>query len=332
MHALRAITLLLVLAAALGPSTAAAIADPDTRFIVAAYGYGDVLEANDILLLIWYHVDYSTLPEETAAQSVVGRYVDDAGQPVRAATPYVYVRSGYGQGVMSIYFNAADAGSLAITHGELAQASLAGNPGLFVSPWMVTTSVTWRVRGSQAALEADVANIADALEIRSEWSGMDLVTILSGRRVLTSVGEDYFMNAIPGLRSMAPNLFNASLTSAQFIERDYTQSYAQELENTWAGTRFENIFAAWADWWNVPQDVLETVVWLLLGLAAGGTLAMFVMQWGVSETAASGLMFLVAAVIIILAARLGWFSVQFLGIIGVLSAGLLTYVLFLKRA
>lgn len=332
MRRVRAIAVLVVLLAALTPGVARAIADPDTRSIVAARGYGDVLETGDILLVIWYHVDYNTLPSETARQSFLGRYVDDSGQPMREAAPYVYVRSGYGQGVVSVYFNAADASSRAITHGESAQASLVGNPGLFASPWMLTTAVTWRTRGSQAMLEDDIADIADALEQRSEWSTVNLISVLSGHRVLASAGEDYFENAIPNLRRMAPNLFSTSLASADFIERTYSQSYVQTLENTFSSTRFDNIFASWASWWNIPQNVLESLVFLFGGFAAGGALATWAIRRGVSEHVAAGLTFLVTAVIIILAARVGWFSLQFLGIITVLAAGLLTYILFLRGA
>ncbi len=328
----KALVISVLLLAALAPGVALAVADPDTLSIVSARGYGDVLEAGDILLVVHYHVDYNTLPSETARQTVLGRYTDDGGVPRREAAPYVYVRSGYGQGVISIYFSAADASAYSIAHGESATASLIGNPAFFASPWTISTAVTWRTKGSQAVLENDVAAIADVLEQRPEWTGLNLIQTLSGRQVLAATGEDYFENAIANIRRMAPNLFSTSLQSAQFIERQYTLSYQQTLENELAGSRLEHSFRGLAEWLNVPQNVLESVVVLFFGLFLGGTIAAWLVSQGVSESAGVAFTLLTTIVIIILAARIGWFSLQFLGVLAVLSAGLMAYVFFFKRA
>lgn len=315
------------------PSSAFAIANPDSFSIVSAYGYGGVLETGDILVIIRYDVEYGTLPTETASQSVLGRYFDaSASLYRREAAPFVYVNSGYGQGVISLYFTATQASGFSITHTDADSAEVSGNPSLFASPWKVLTPITWRTLGSQSQLETDVANIGLELEEQSEWATVSLVQAVSGTNKLTADGEDYFTNAIPNLQQMAPGIFTAALVSADFIERDFTQSYQTTLENTFAGTRFENIFANAADWLNIPEVALKTVLWLGVAFAAGTGVMVWAVKRGVPESAAGSALFLVAAVVVSLAARVGWFSLQMYAIIGFMGLLMLTFVLFLKRA
>ena len=89
------------------------IAAPDTLDQKSARTYGSVGEAGDILLLVHYEIDYAVLPADPANETFLNMYNDvSVGYGIKAATPYVYVNSGYGEGAISIYLDATEAAGI----------------------------------------------------------------------------------------------------------------------------------------------------------------------------------------------------------------------------
>lgn len=80
-----------------------------------------------------------------------------------------------------------------------------------------------------------VASTVEALTLRlrtlaqlveNDWgSTTDLVETVAGIRKLTEDGEDYFVNVIPGLRLMCPDLFSDILTTPDFDDAAFVQDF-----------------------------------------------------------------------------------------------------------
>ena len=113
------------------------MASPNTLDQKFARTYGSVGEAGDILLLVHYEIDYTgcppTCPADPANETFLNMYNDvSVGYGIKAATPYVYVNSGYGEGAISIYLDATEAAG--ITWGDADTSKLLGNPSSFSAP------------------------------------------------------------------------------------------------------------------------------------------------------------------------------------------------------
>ncbi len=328
----RSIAIIAAIVGVLMPAVVFATATPDTQSIVNAYGYGDVLETGDILLIIHYDVDYnSCCPAETAAQALLGRYLDGT-TPEKSDAPYVFVNSGYGQGVMSIYFSASEATTASLTHGDADSAEILGNPSFFPSPWNVTKTITWRTQGSQQALEDDVVALANTLEQQTEWSGTNLVATVAGvNKLTTGDGEEYFENSVSNLRLMAPGIFTSSLEQPDFIEEDFDQSYQTTLDNQLTGTRFENFYSNIAGNHGLTETMIQIVVWGSIGLLFMGLVVWKMGQWGIEDSKRMPAGIMVFLVTIAAAAQMGHFPYQLIAALGFLAFAAVGFILFAKR-
>lgn len=321
----------LALALVAAPAVVFAIVAPDSFNIITAQGYGDVDESGDILLLVHYDIVYASLPDELASEAVMLRYLDN-GSPVRASSPFVFVTSGYNQGVIAVYFDAADAVAFSLTHGDADSAELIGNPSLFTDPWKTSQPITWATKGSQLALETALAELALTLEEQVEWDGVNLIQFDSGANILQAEGEDYLENTIPRLRQMAPNLFAANFATPTFDERTFTQSYQTSLEGAWDNSRLSGSFTGLSDWTGMPETAITTTIVIIGALVLGGLLATFVMKQGVSTESAGGLALFVGVILMGLAAFQGLMNLTVLAVIGFFGLMLIASILWLKRA
>lgn len=133
--------LLALAPAALWMLPAQAVDVPDTApRIDAAYVYNDVLEDGDVGTLLEYYLDYATPPTQTATETYLAVFVDtDGTTQLKSVAPYTYVNSGYGRGLVWIYFSAAEVTALSIDSADVANYRLwlTGNPTL---PWFADTA------------------------------------------------------------------------------------------------------------------------------------------------------------------------------------------------
>lgn len=75
--------------------------------------FRNLVESGDSLFTFHYAIPYDSdnYPVETAAETIVFRLYDDAGNLTATFEPYVYPyfgTNGYGDGIASIYFDADD--------------------------------------------------------------------------------------------------------------------------------------------------------------------------------------------------------------------------------
>ena len=101
------------------------------------YVYEDLLEDGDAGVLIDYYLDNTANVSETAAEAYMAVFVDDDGSTqLKAVAPYVYQDSGYGRGLIWIYFTAAEVTDYSIDSASelLYEVWLVGNPTLSWDP------------------------------------------------------------------------------------------------------------------------------------------------------------------------------------------------------
>lgn len=308
---------------AIWPSTAFAIDQADTFTMLSARAYGQAIETGDILLVIHYDIDYVVIPSETAEQAFLGHYADASASPTQrvSTSPRVQVNSGYGQGVMSLYMSRAEVTSFGITWADGDAAQIAGNPAFFADPQLLNLLIEWRAETDSATiLENDIRDIANILEVQTEWSGVDLIS----DQTLTDTGEDYFVNSIPNLRTMAPDLFVGSLGAPAFIERTHGSSYQDALNEFWVGSALEDNWDSLADWWNLPVNMVTSMAVI--------TLAVIVGAWA-QRTSGESLVTLPAMGVVLIGGTLvDWVPLQFTAVLGFFGLLVISYALWLKRA
>jgi len=180
------------------PSPAFAVANPDSIQILEYAVFGDVLEDGDQLFYIRYTVGYTTEPDEHANSTFLMSIYDTDGTTF---TGYSRTLKYYGENIRSIYLDADQA----LTWGVGYYIKLMGNPAIFDPLIEGTNMVT---------VQLDAGNwydgiymgdflLDEAQYLEDDW-GVDLLTD-SGK--LNSTGSTYFIDAIPGLYDMAPEIF-----------------------------------------------------------------------------------------------------------------------------
>ncbi len=232
------ITLLLILVALIAlPIPVYAIADPDTPPSVnAVYVYENSLENGDIGVLIDYYLDYAVLPtvadpNDTATNAYLAAFIDvDGTTQLDSVAPYTYVDSGYGRGLIWIYFSAAEVTVYGIDSANIAlhEIWLMGNPtiasGWTGDPPKTTAAIDqWTtVADPSTLITLRVLYYADQLELL--WS-LDLIgeTPLGSR--LTPLGAGYFTNVISNLRAMAPDAFADTETDPEYTPISYDTAF-----------------------------------------------------------------------------------------------------------
>ncbi len=206
---------------------AGAIDYPDSTVrIDGVWAYENLLETGDAGFLIDYTIPYAVVPTETAYEAYMAVLVDHDGvTQIRAVAPYVFVDSGYNRGLMWIYFSAEDVVTYGISSTYQAdyRVWLVGNPTLSWPgdpPKTVATVDYWQPAGTSTPVlfALRVLSLADQLEL--EWS-QDMIESTSLGNKLTATGEEYFINVIPNLRTIAPLCFASGTLRPNPQDIDY---------------------------------------------------------------------------------------------------------------
>lgn len=205
-----------------------AIADPDSPPQVNAV---DVYELSDggLGVLIDYYIDYAVLPTELADEAYLAIFIDtDGTTQLKSAAPYVFVDSGYGRGLIWIRFSDAEVTtySLDSANQALYRVWLQGNPTLTWAgdpPKTIGMLASWNLSTATSALGSKIRYYADELELA--WL-LDMVQPSATGNVLTNTGEAYFLNVIPDLKSLSPEVFMASVVYPTATSTNYASSFS----------------------------------------------------------------------------------------------------------
>jgi len=224
-----------------------AIADPDAISINGVWVYRNCREEGDQLYIVDYTIDYTVNPDENVAEAYLCRLMDEDDDELRAVAPVAYYDDGYGDGVVSIYFEADDAP----TWEEDYTMMLAGNPFLEWAGDPPSDEVTefdiWQDNEIGVTKLLVAARVIDlALGLETDW-GEDMVSVTDeGDQVLTTYGLGYFLNVILYFSDIAPTIFpegqgmQSGVITPELPEEDFTKTdYSDELETNIIGTPFD---------------------------------------------------------------------------------------------
>jgi hypothetical protein len=256
-----------------------AIDNPDTINIDAVRAYGGVLQPGDLLIVVEYTLSYASLPDEIISDAYLARFLRGT-TPLNQVEPFAFNDKGYGVGILSMYWTAAQKNTDSIefddTNSEGYQINLQGKPGVFSgsAPTTTTGTIIWTdITDTKLLLFNDVRSFALRLGNIPEWNNNDdfdvLVNQPGGTAQLNTAGEDYFSNAIPQLQSMIPLIFSSGVSSPSFVDDTLDTAFKDDLDKFWDGnwvdTRFQNL----ADRYRAPKHTITTLFALFfMGLIA----------------------------------------------------------------
>ncbi len=237
----RWIVILLVVVFLLMPSTQVlAIADPNTPPQISAVEvFYDLLEDGDLGVLIDYYLDYDPvpgIPDEVVTEAYLASFIDtDGTTQLDTIAPYTFQDSGYGRGLVWIYFTAAEvtADSIDRANEALYTVWFMGNPtipsGWAGDPPKTIASIdTWQPVDTNTATQLGLRVLYYADQLELAWS-LDLVETTTIGSRLTALGEAYFPNVITGLRTMAPNVFAVATIEPEVEILDYSTAFGATI-------------------------------------------------------------------------------------------------------
>lgn len=222
----------------------AAPANPDSITLHSTRVFQNIFETGDMLFVIRYTVTYAIEPTEPASDTFRQALYGTDG------TTLLYDRAlnYYQLNVHSIYLDATKAATL--TWGSEYRMRVMGNPVYFVQTEGTTISTmtlsagTHWIEGdaslSKSMLKIHCLDLAAILE--DEWAITLLVTTAEGQ-TLNSLGRIVFTDAIPGLDTAVPSLFQVAIGQLQYDAESYGGSYeADTTMATHLGTQITNAF------------------------------------------------------------------------------------------
>jgi len=248
-----------------------AIAPPDvpTPTIDGITVYRDCVEVDDWLYVIEYTITYGGgVPTENIEESFIFRIMNGAVE-LKSGLAYAYNNDGYDDGIVGIYFSAAEIASLAMVWNTNYTVRIEGNPTLTWTgtgcPSVSSTTYSAWNDPMEFTLGSDVMTLA--ILFSASWGGNALFESSGGTMTLSPDGEDYFSTSIPNLMIMQPHIFISSVSPTVYYERDNPLTYATSLDYTyWAGT--------WLDLTTVATDLaipptfLYGSLWFIVMLGA----------------------------------------------------------------
>lgn len=302
-----------------------AVADPDSVSIEEIHANRNLRETGDAHILVHYNVAYAAPPNNPIDEVFTFRLMDTDGETeLGASLAYPYNDDGYGQGVVSFYFDASDA----LTWGQDYYIRIIGNPTQFADPPVYDfemQSSDWTSLTGSGDNKDDLAD--KILEIARDLEVAWAVTLLDQTEtgtVLASAGEAYFRNAINGLQVLAPSVFLVQVGDPEYTARSWATTQANAYETRFQGTWVQTAIGDVAD--------LFTVDWHMIGglFVMAGCIAVVALAQQRSQSVNSGLV--CALAIFLCGGVMGWTPMAIVGITSIMCALYVGYWFFFSRA
>ena len=298
---------------------------PDTLTIESSAIATNLADTGDYLFICQYDCSWAleaNYPDDPISEKLVVQLLNQSGSIVYATTsPYPYYNNGYDNGIASIYLNPVAAAAYGIKWEGQYILRIITNPGAFttISYEYILPSNEYCTSGttSRAANRNWVAdycrNTAKTLEVN--WGIAYALTTQSINEVLSEYGEQYYGRAIPGLKTLCPDLYLVTENVSPFTEHVYGGTHATALQDQWSGQD------------NLVTDGMESAGNLIGGgdsvfamnmLSMGVVLALLLVTGAAFKAMGPGM--LGGAVFMMIFMDLGWLVVLLLGIIWFLYA------------
>jgi len=292
--------------------------------------YEHYLADNDTLVVVNCDVEYTVanLPTLTIDQTFLGRFTDNLSIELGAVTPYPYYNSGYSKGVFAIYWpylasNQPVWNSACSAKFQGVPTGVSWNGTYATPPYTSSPTLNWHTTGSMSTTSTLLgANVIFwATSLGNTWH-IALTTVTPSGTKLSSYGEQYFVSAIPGLRTACPQIFMAT-------------SYIPQVVYPLTPSPTPGVTAPAALW---PFDTTGIASWFIPGGsdAALRMIGFMVLMCFIAfaATAKSGrgdlaMMLIVGS--IPMACAMGGLPMQVVFVVGLLCALVIGFVLILQR-
>lgn len=305
------------------------LADPDVpdalevRSVIACH---DLLEEDDMAVAVHYNIDYSVTgePSDSAQDLFLVRLLDGATQ-LGVVRPYPYFNDGYSQGIVLLYWDAADAP----TWEDEYTVRIQGTPAAWGTP--PETNFTLGA-SSYSGVDGDTANqqalydwMVDALEdLETNWT-TSLLDHYEEGAVLNETGQSYMTGAVPGLQGLCPDLFWIRSSAIDTTPRTWGTGQADAYEARYAGTWVGDAMDGAADLFGVPAQLIGSILFVLLPFVL--IMVLCERSFFTSTPALIALPLLMA-----MGALMGFFSMAFFAICVICFVLLIGYVLFFRTS
>jgi len=236
---------------------------PNSISIDIKYVNRDLIEPGDMLFYAIYDISYGGLPDEDIDEIFIFRLVDtDGTTELGSNEAFPFETQGYGKGVISFYFNAADAAALVWGSGYYIRVQ--GKPGFFAVPpdeLFIIDAGDWTTLTGQTDNREETRNniISISRILESEWSPTTLLTEIEIGTVFNTSGEEYYRNSIFGIQAMVPSLFETQVTDADYTERAWNTTQQTEYEERWTNTTIGRGITGISDVWSLDFNIVASI-------------------------------------------------------------------------
>lgn len=239
---------------------------PSTFAIDSVQVCRSVIEPDDFLLVALYNIHYdSGQPTQTVDKTYHFRLLSTDGEAlIGTVQPYAYQNSGYDKGIVGFYFPAA----MAPDWGEAYILQINGSPSYFETPPIENYSLAdsdYSEYIDQPGNRQLLANyiILTARQLEIDW-GVEMSIETIGGIYLTSTGESYFTKAIPGIKIMAPSIFQTASNSPDYSGNEWGTDKADEYKARFLGTWVQESLDDMGGLSGVPAQIATSMVTLVI--------------------------------------------------------------------
>lgn len=243
--------------------------EPDSVSLYDITIFEDLITTGDMLVVAPYSIPFTTLPDDALGELFLFRWLSADGlTELGASVPFAYQDLGYGAGVVTFYLESGGVWNTAYIF------RVQENPAYYTTPlyWdFVVGPANYSSASDQsAALRLTILGIANTLT--TEYGVELLSTSESGVVNLSTYGEIYFMNAIPGLSTMCPTLFSVQVRSPDYTKRTWSYTLANTLKTRYSGTFIEDFMTGYAGLTNTDvrtsMNVMSIILFTILVLVS----------------------------------------------------------------
>jgi len=299
-----------------------AMAAPDSVTLSEIRIFQDILVTEDFLAIVPYNIPFAVQPDEDIDKTFVFSIITPDGLSENGtALAYPRYNGGYGKGIVSFYLESGMVWEAAYIF------RVQENPVYYPTPqkWDFTIGES-EYSSDTDQREALRAKIIDtASELSTEWI-VDLLTSSdSGQTVLSTYGELYYLNAIPGLQTMCPKLFSVQIETPDYTKRSWAYTIADALRTKYAGTFIADLMTGYAGLFNMNENTAMELTSLII-FALFITLAV----WKFRATMLSA--FVDGYAVLLLLMLHGFISMILVGLMAFLSVVIGGWILLFNRA
>ena len=262
-----------------------AIGDPDSVSIGDVYVFRDVIETGDQLYFVRYDVSYNATPSENAEDTWQMALYDSSGSLI-TTRPLNY----YQHNIISIYLQPAEALTWEAAH----KVRIMGMPSVFGTLTEGTNMRTRTLASGDYYEESFLGGVmtTQAGILETDWS----IDLLTATGKLNSTGSTFFLEAVPGLGTMCPEIFDVVVSDVEIDYVTYPHTYGPGLSGH-AGSKLSGavgeiggligVSSGWMSWWMILVIFLMLAGIIFAGVGNPG----WAMAGGFAMIAVGGFLF-----------------------------------------